>query len=1450
MKSFENLIMKVHGHTMHYLSFLRAIIWLNTLVLCSPVLIPEEETMTVGEIFLAASITVLLEKLASGELSNFVRREGIHTALEKWTRMLKEIEAVLADAEEKQINEGLIQNWLEDLQDLAYDLDDVLDEIATEALRRKLKHQERLASIRKVSAFIPACLRPSTVLSDFRMKSKLDKITPRLQDLFERRSGFGLQRVAAVASASGSQGRETSSIHEPFVVHGRVEDKKAIMEFLLNDQLSNTKFGVVPIVGMGGVGKTTLARMVYNDKTVEEHFDIKAWVCVSDNFDIMRVTKAILESVAPPPRDLKELDQVQVELKKGLTGKKFLIVLDDVWNENPGDWIKLKSPFIDGAQGSKVIVTTRDRHVADMMGTVKYHDLKQLSDADCWFVFEQHAFENLSTDGCPDLVSIGRKIVAKCGGLPLAARTLGGLLRCKSRNDEWEDVLNSKMWELRDNKSDILPALRLSYWHLPAYLKKCFAYCSILPNDYEFEEKELVLLWMAEGFIQQPKGEKQIEDLGCEYFRELLARSFFQSSSSGERSLFVMHDLINDLAQYVARRICFRLEDNLENKDIRKVRHFSYMRNHFDGIKKLETFCEAKNLRTFLPCGSRDQWSYCYLTSKVPLDLLPKLRCLRVLSMRSYCIGQLSSKLGNLKHVRYLDLSKALIKRLPESLGTLYNLQTLILKDCRNLEKLPRGMGNLIKLRHLDITGANSLQEMSSKMGKLTNLQTLSNYIISKGDGPMIRELGTLIHLRGTLCISGLENVVDVADAIGANLHDKQGIDVLSMKWRWSNSSDDSRKESVELEVLEMLQPSKNLKKLTISSYHGLRFPTWVGDPLFSNMVRLKLESCNKCAFLPPLGLLPKLAELHIQWMKVVENVGLEFYGRGYSNPFPSLEILSFENMPEWKEWSPFGVDAEAQVFARLSELSITSCPKLLGKLPSNLPLLKKLEIRECPQLMIEGLPSPTMPHGMRNTLPFDSLTSLSLSDVSIPCSFNSPEVADEACSPSSSLTSMSLENIKELKCLPSWFLQGMMGLQELKIHDCENLTILWQNDVRLQHRLPALRSLEIKKCPQLISLFEEEKEGQQQQYEGLPRGLPSTLRTLQINSCDSLQSLPELMMLNDLEKLEVWNCSALTCLCPGAGLSSTLKKLSIYHCKKLEAVLAEGMTINCPSLESLYISSCDNLKTLPNVIQNHDLRNLNRLFIKDCDNLESLPEGWFLTTNLRELGIEGCKKLDALPQSAYNNLTSLQRLDIGSSPAAAGIASYVLKEGCSLTNLTTLSISNIDKPPSEWGLHRLASLRELRLEDYSWVSFPEDGFSLPTSLISIWIVRFPNLEKLSSKVLQTLTSLKQFYMMDCPTVTSIAELGLLTSLSTLFIQGCPNLASIAGLGLLPSLLELWISDCPNLASFPDQGLPLSLLKLEINRCPILSQRCEKKKGQYWPFIAHIPCVEIDDRFN
>ncbi|KAL7204501.1 hypothetical protein ACSBR2_017556 [Camellia fascicularis] len=1312
--------------------------------------------------------------------------------------------------------------WLEELTDLAYDLDDILDEFATEALRRQLTSESQAASTSKSKlwAMIPRCckgLNPTTLLSDFTRSSisKIEEITSRLQKILESGSGYGLQQIVAGESANAwHRPPSTSLIHEPRIC-GRDKEKKEIIDFLLSNESSDSKVGVIPIVGMGGLGKTTLAQMVYNDEVVNKNFDLKAWVCVSDEFDILKISKVILESITSKSCEFKELNQVQVQLKQNLVGKKILIVLDDVWDKKYNDWNVLKSPFNDGAPGSKIIVTTRDRDVASIMGTVQNHLLQHLSDDDCWSVFEQHAFGNRSLDANPNLVFIGRKIVGKCKGLPLAARTLGGLLRCKERDDEWEIVLNSKIWDLTEQGNEIPPALRLSYHHLPSHLKQCFAYCSILPKDYEFEEMELVFLWMAEGLLQQQNGEKQMEDLGVEYFRELQSRSFFQPSSSGESSKFVMHDLINDLAQSVAGYTCFRLEDKLKDQEQRRklksARHSSYMQSYFDAIKKFETFYEAENVRTFLPLSLRKNID-CYLTSKVPLDVLPKMKRLRVLSLNRYHIGDelIPKSIGDLKHLRYLNFSYTRIRTVPESLGTLYNLQTLMLRGCPELRKLPADMGSLINLRHLDMIDSNSLEEMPQGIGKLTSLQTLSNFIVMKDNGFRISELGNLIHLGGKLCISRIENVVDPLDARGVCLKDKQGIDVLTMLWS-SESLDGLRNEMVETEVLDILQPHKKLKELHIRGYHGMSFPTWIGDPLFSNMVCMKLQNCKNCTSLPPFGQLPSLKDLHIEGLSAVKHVGCEFYGQHCAKPFPLLETLCFENMSEWEDWYIFGIDKEVQTFTRVSKLSIKNCPKLVRMLPSNLPCLKTLEIINCAQLLVEAsslvLPSltsmslsdvrlPSLPVLLEtcNVLEPSSLTRLKIRNVSIPESLCNPSIDDEVMLANamskhlSSVTSLSIGKIQKLALLPKWLTQGLKGLKELKIDKCNELTTLRQNEAGLQHSLLALQRLEIRFCPQLVSLFEEdedvENEGQHQ------------LEYLEIHDCEELEKLPR-----------------------GLHTFTSLRDMRIYDCPRLVSFSETGFP---PSLRQLLISDCKALRSLPGWTA-HD-SNLEYLRIQGCDNLESLGEEWVHhpPTKLSILVIWNGKKLESVPSLCNNSLlASLKLLWIESWPAGGGIvSSYILEKGNFLTNLTFLIIRNmkIGKPLSEWGLHRFSSLRNIVLggpsnvssassssseEYYSVSSFPVDGMLLPTSLMSLVIWNFPNLEKISS------------------------------SMET-----------------IQNLTELHFSNCPRLASFPEQGgLPPSLLELEFSGCPIMKRRCEKGKGQYWPLIAPIPKVTIEGRY-
>ncbi|PSS12021.1 Disease resistance RPP13-like protein [Actinidia chinensis var. chinensis] len=1339
--------------------------------------------VAVGEIFLSAFLQVLFQKLASREMLKFFHREKIHTKVMNWTRTLLKIRAVLDDAEEKQITNKFVNLWLEELQDLAYDLDDLLDEFSTKALLYNLSEKSQF-----ITSKIKTCMGLNPAEANL-----VHDITIKLQDMSKQIGTLGLHVVNI--SRTPIQDRErlptTSATYERRI-YGRDSSKTEIINLLLMEE---PDVGIIPITGMGGIGKTTLAQVVYNDKAVKRHFDLKAWICVSDNFDIMRITKEIAGYAHVDSNGSKTLDQVQDQLKNALDRKTFLIVLDDVWEIDYHHWNILKIPFSDGAPGCKVIVTTRHTKVASMMGTIQYHALECLPHDECWSIFEQHAFQNISPNRNPNLESIGHEIVKKCGGLPLAARTLGGLLQCKPKKSEWENVLNSEIWDLKG--SDILPALRLSYHYLPPHLKQCFAYCAILPKDYEFEEEELVLLWMAEGFICQQEGKTKMEDLGGEYFHELLSRSFFQPSRMMEGSKFVMHDLINDLAQFVASQTCFRFEDNImknqeQYEKLKKARHLSYTQGYLDRSKKFENFEEARHLRTFLPFPLA-KFPSKNLTSDVPLELLSKLKCLRVLSFSRHRIHEIPESIGDLTRLRYLNLSYTLVERLPNSLGDLYNLQTLLLRECKGLKKFPTSIENLINLRHLDITDANSLEDMPLGIDKLESLK-LSNFIITKGNGLRIKELGNFTNLGRKLEIRGLQNVSDPQDAGRVDLNGKKSLDVLSMVWCEGSTNlpnegvkTDLPNKEVETDVLNLLRPHSNLKELHISFYHGSRFPTWIEDQCFSNMVCISLRDCKNCSSLPQLGQLRLLKKLLIEGISNVEKVGSEFYGQGCSKPFPVLEILSFENMTGWEYWYPYVGEIEVRAFPHLFELSIKRCPKLVSLFEE-----EEEEERQQQQQM-EG---------------------------------------------------------------PSF----MMRLEFLKLQHCEKLEKL----PRWLHTLPFLGELEINSCPSLVSFPE--------------KGLPSTLRKLEISECGALEFLPE-WMLNanyNLEVLKVDKCTTLKYIIRGV-LPPSLKHIKISNCGMLESLVAvEGMKIICPSLESFNISSCNNLKFLPDALDDNNLKNLRRFLIKGLDSLESIPEGWFsLPTNLREIRILDNEKLDALPHSLQNNsnFPSLEVLDVTS--LRPSILKKISFDRFSfLTNLTIR-----------------CSIRE---EEEVLSVFPIDGMSLPTSLIQLTLDGFQYLETLCSREFQKLTSLQELYIWRCHRLVSVPKEGLPPSLQELYINFCDEFTSIPDQGLPQSLLKLSISSCNKFGSFPEQGLPQSLLKLSISscnkfgsfpeqglpqslqrldisycpnirsfpkhglppsltslyvfKCPILTRGWEKSKGEYWPAIRRIPKVTIDGK--
>ena len=333
--------------------------------------------------------------------------------------------------------------------------------------------------------------------------------------------------------------------------------------------------------------------------------------------------------------------------------------------------------------------------------------------------------------------------------MPLAAKTLGGLLRLKFDPKEWVKILESNIWSFSECESNILPALRLSYHFLPSQLKPCFAYCSIFPKNFKFKKEQLVLLWMAEDFLLHPKREN-LEEVGVEYFNDRVSRSFFQRSSATSQC-YVMHDLLNDLALFVSGEFRFRMEAENSYGLSGKTRYFSYPRTKFDAYEKFEAFHGAKGLRSFLPSNVSSLFGC--LSTKVILHLLPELRSLRVLSLSQYKnLTVLPDTICNLKQLRYLDVSHTAIKVLPDLVCTLYNLQTLLLSCCRSLTELPANMGWLINMRHLDISGTN-LIEMPLLMGRLKSLQTLTSFVLGKKGGSSIKELGEFQQLKGSLSV-------------------------------------------------------------------------------------------------------------------------------------------------------------------------------------------------------------------------------------------------------------------------------------------------------------------------------------------------------------------------------------------------------------------------------------------------------------------------------------------------------------------------------------------------------------------------------------------------------------------------------------------------------------------------------------------------------------------------
>ncbi|KAJ6370980.1 hypothetical protein OIU77_001482 [Salix suchowensis] len=850
----------------------------------------------------SALASILLGNFTTGVSEELGRVFGLQTEFEKLKSTFETVQAVLKDAEEKQWKDEGIRIWLKDLKAAAYDADDVLDEFSIEAQRRRQRRglKDRLRSF--------SSLDQNPLVFRFKMAHKLKNVKEKFDDIDMRKNKFELIKGVGENEADRFDWRITSSLVDEKEIYGRDNEKEELISMLLDksDDLS-----VYAIHGMGGLGKTTLAQLVYSDASVERRFDLRIWVCVSDDFDIRRLTRAIIESIEDKPFMIEECCLIE----------------------------KNRRPRI-----PKTV-----RHMSYLDRGLCYYD--------------------------KDLVK--------------------------------EQSLRS------------LISFQFNYW------------------------------WGTWG----------------------TALSFKVSSHNKLRTLGLSH---------------FRLKKNL------------------------------------------------------------------------------TELIGNLKHLRYLDVSCSDIRKLPESISSLQNLQTLDLSYCTDLYMLPKKMKDMKSLIYLDLTGCKALQCMPSGMGQLGCLRKLGMFIVGKEVGHHIGELQRLNYIGGELSIKDLDNVQGLADAQNANLARKTYLQSLSLSWREDESSSLSGANSED--VLCALEPHSNMKKLQISGYHGSKFPDWMLESRLPNLVEISLQSCMNCEHLPPFGKLRFLKHLQLKRMDTVKCIGSEMYGDG-ENPFPSLERLTMGEMMNLEDWETNTMGGR-EIFTGLHELKIEKCPKLVG-LPI-IPSVKYLTIGDCTVTLLSSVVNFT------------------------------------------SITNLRIKGFDELAVLPDGLLQNHTCLQNLSIGNVDSIPRMrsLRSLSNQLNNLSSLKSLNIIDCDELESL----PEGVQNlnslemlKIRGLPKitalpVLPSSLATLWIQYCEELTSLSEgLQYLTGLKDLQLMACVKLNSLPESIRHLNSLQSLSIWGCPGVSCL--PNQIRHLTSLSSMSLFRCSNLMSLPEGIRNLEM--LRELAITECPNLE-----------------------------------------------------------------------------------------------------------------------------------------------------------------------------------------------------------------------------------------------------
>ncbi|KAL6839737.1 hypothetical protein ACP4OV_030425 [Aristida adscensionis] len=690
----------------------------------------------IGEWTASACIAKLVGKVYSYVEDQYeYQRDDAKDKLTKLRNNLWRIPVVVLKAESLKTKDPSMESWLGSIKDAAYQAEDVLDLFDYRFLEAKAEDTDKVSSdsfdyatvgdssstnstttitsaSTSTSSFSTMKWSVRTLKRFFFSDEDLNKLIA-IVDLFDKIASEMQTFLELVKPGYGKpeksiHWRRTTSMLGTKRFFGRVSEETKLKKLLLqsNDK-SSQPYSVISIVGVAGVGKTALLQRVYSHFRDTEHFDIMAWLYVSEKFGVKRLTKEMVQSqisrkrkrngrsriswqtsISADLNSISNLDLVQRILQDKLNDKKVLVVLDDVWNETRRKWETLCKPLQFASKGSKVIITTRSLKVAKINGATDIIHLDGLKYEDYWGHFEQCAFGDATPSDFPQLKNTGQMLAMKLAGSPLAAETVGRELALKLHEDHWEAVAQSKLSQIKQTEDDIIPALRLSYEHLSDHLKRCFVYFALFPKNCQLRGDVLIQMWRAHGYIHK----ETTDENAYRYIDELLQLSFIRKAANQENH-YVVHDLLHDLAESVSNGEHFRIED-FHVSIPRNVRHLYVNASNISKVymSLVESPDLKKNLRSLIICkhdtASREGIPT-YNFNKVLKETIQELRSLRVLVLHNPD-SILPDNIEHLIHLRYLDISESRrFTNVPKSLFKLYHLQGFMLQyNCQhNLEK-------------------------------------------------------------------------------------------------------------------------------------------------------------------------------------------------------------------------------------------------------------------------------------------------------------------------------------------------------------------------------------------------------------------------------------------------------------------------------------------------------------------------------------------------------------------------------------------------------------------------------------------------------------------------------------------------------------------------------------------------------------------------------------------